>query len=208
MKLEYFVPQSMTKQSQAALSIYNRNLKMKENGKLETVSGYGSYVSKTKNCREFIEKIIKKYDIQTINDCPCGDINWMKLVNLQGVAYSGFDVINEIVDQNTVNYQDKAFYHVDAIEDVLPISDLIISREFLGHLHNENIKKVLKNFYESGAKYLLTTNYNNLTENRDYNPALHWGFREINLEIEPYNLKNRLDSVKETSTKYLNLYQL
>lgn len=198
----------MTKQAQAAYGIYNRHVKWKEEGKLETVSGFGSYVSVTKPCRDFIERIIPKYDIQTINDCPCGDNNWMKLVDLKGAAYNGFDIVQELVDENTLNYSDKAFYQFDALNGILPISDLIISRDFMFHLHNDQIIQVLKNFYESGAKYLLATNFNDLKENIDYRTDLNWGYREINLEIEPYNLKNRLETVKEFKNRSVNLYQL
>ena len=52
----------------------------------------------------------------------------------------------------------------DIVSEPLPESyDLVISRHTTIHLKNGDVKKAVKNFINSGSKYLLTTTYPNIT---------------------------------------------
>ena len=56
------------------LKIYKNNYW----GSKTSKSGPGSDLSNTRKIREELPKIIKKYNINSIFDAPCGDFFWMK----------------------------------------------------------------------------------------------------------------------------------
>lgn len=49
-------------------------------GNSESKSGGGSTISSTTTLRHFLPIFFQKYNIKTILDIPCGDYNWMKMV--------------------------------------------------------------------------------------------------------------------------------
>jgi hypothetical protein len=91
---------------------------------------------------------------------------------------------------------------------------LILCRDLLVHLKNQQIIKTLKNFKKSGSKYLLTTSFKNTTINNDNGIIGFW--RTINLELPPFNLINPIDEIFENckegngkyNDKHLLLYQI
>ena len=46
----------------------------------ETMSGSGSEIRNTRIISNILPKIIKKYKIKTLFDCPCGDMNYMSKI--------------------------------------------------------------------------------------------------------------------------------
>jgi len=156
----------------------------------ETHSGCGSNLYQTQLIRQEIPRIIKKYDIQSILDIPCGDFHWMQYVAL-GIPYIGADIVKELVIANQEKYQNelREFIHLDVISDTLPQVDLILCRDCLVHLSNEKIWQALRNIKKSGSKYLLATTYNQITVNHDI-PTGSW--RKLNLMIAPFNFSKPL----------------
>ena len=70
----------------------------------ESVSGPGSTLKNTKNLRNVLKKIIKKYKVKTIFDAPCGDCNWIKFVFKKNqIKYFGADIVKDCVTNNESN---------------------------------------------------------------------------------------------------------
>ena len=46
----------------------------------ESMSGSGSEIRNTRIISNILPKIIKKYKIKTLFDCPCGDMNYMSKI--------------------------------------------------------------------------------------------------------------------------------
>lgn len=162
--------------------------------------GQGSIIENTTEIREFLPKIFNKYNINTINDAPCGSFNWMGLVDMDDVVYAGFDIDDILVDMNKKRYPSINFDIFDISKEVLPVSDIILCRDCLFHLQTDIIVDVLYNFKKSKAKYLLSTTYPHIKENIDFVPKLYgnnYGFRKINLCLSPFNLGNCVDFVLE-----------
>ncbi|MEZ4978333.1 MAG: class I SAM-dependent methyltransferase [Chitinophagales bacterium] len=200
-------------QAKGAREIYERNKKLTKKlfNRLESVSGVGSTKELTTNFRVFLENIIKERKIQSISDCPCGDFNWMNLVDLQAAEYWGYDVVEALIQENRQKYPQVNFEVFNAIENVLPQRDLIIARDFLFHLSNESVLKVLANFKRSGTKYLITTSFDDVKENIDLKEdekKRGWGWRKINVEIAPFNLGNPLAQIEEQTPNGLRLQKL
>ncbi|NDW10783.1 class I SAM-dependent methyltransferase [Dysgonomonas sp. 520] len=177
----------------------------------ESVSGGGSTIDATKTVREELPQIIEKYRIESMLDVPCGDYNWMKLVDLK-CNYIGGDIVSEIIESNQQLYaSDKVNFQVlDITKDDLPKVDMIFCKDCLLHLSYENVAKALNNFKKSGSKYLLVSNYSRTWRNHD----IHNGdYRPLNIRRKPFSLPKPIYRFREKSVaegvesdKYMYLY--
>ena len=155
-------------------------------GNINSVSGPGSSLEETKTLRDQLPALFLKYCVTSFLDIPCGDFHWMKTINFGNIEYIGADIVPEIVEQNK-RYKNKniTFEQLDIIRDILPTVDLIMVRDCLVHFAYEDIFKTLDNICKYGAKYLLTTTFNERTSNTDIATG-QW--RPLNLQISPFNL--------------------
>jgi hypothetical protein len=162
----------------------------------ETASGRGSELKVTKPIRQAISSLIKTFNITSIADAPCGDFNWMKHVDLGSCNYIGLDIVKTIIDQNTQFFASpsRTFKHLNLIEDRINTVDLIICRDLLAHLTNNEVLEVLRNFKKSGSKYLLVTTNTRVNQNNDISTG---DWRLLNLEKSPFNFPKPLAMIEE-----------
>lgn len=167
----------------------------------ESVSGEGSSLKQTEVLRAELPKILEKYEVKTFLDIPCGDFNWMKLINFKGVNYIGADVVKEVVEQNMAKYGNEhiTFRHLNLFESDLPKVDAIFCRDCLVHLNFEDGMNAIKNIKKSGSKYLLSTTFTNRSKNQDLLGNDIW--RPLNLEKKPYNLPKPLFILNENCSE-------
>lgn len=167
------------------------------NGK-ESLSGPGSDYEQTKFLIPELQILLGNLKINTILDVPCGDFNWMKRIDLDGISYHGADIVEEVIKNNTKRYASKniKFSSIDIINDTLPKSDLIMVRDCLVHLSTDKVFKALKNIKNSKSKYLLTTNFTwkHIINNNEIKTG---GWRRINFEKSPYNFSRPIDIIIE-----------
>jgi 2-polyprenyl-3-methyl-5-hydroxy-6-metoxy-1,4-benzoquinol methylase len=172
--------------------IYKSNLW----GSRESRSGGGSQINTTVKIRKSLPEIWKTYDIKTFLDVPCGDYNWMKEVDKHDIEYTGGDIVEEMIEENNGKYSSEnvSFKKIDITRDTLPKVDMIFCKDCLQHLSYENVCKSLKNFVNSGSKYLFTTSYPLTLKNWD----IHDGdYRPLNLLKSPFNLPEPLYKIQE-----------
>ena len=184
----------------------------------ESVSGYGSELKNTINIEKEIINIIKKYQIKSILDAPCGDFNWVKNVLDKDLTYIGGDIVQEIIDNNIRKFKNNKldFIKLDITKENLPDSDLMICRDCLIHLSFKSIKLFFENFKKSKINYLLLTTYKLKDKNKEIdNLDIPDGeYREIDLTRPPFLLPKPLKEIldKDELNKnsgfncYLNLY--
>jgi hypothetical protein len=166
-------------------------------GSSESRSGMGSHVAATGMVREFLAETFKKYKIQSMLDIPCGDFNWMRLVDMTGVQYTGGDIVPKIIEKNNQLYGEGynlEFRVLDVTRDDLPRVDLVFCKDCLQHLSESNARAALRNFKKNGAKYLLVTSYPLSLINWD---ILDGDYRPLNLQAGPFLLPVPLDYVQE-----------
>ena len=155
---------------------------------LETHPGYGSQKNTTNVIRKYLPKIIKKYNIKTLLDCPCGDFNYMRfIIDKLPIKYFGVDICKNLIDINKKNYLHN-FSYMNCIEDKITSYDLIIMKDLLNHLSFNEIIKVFKNIKNSGSKYLLL-NTDNIKKNKLNFKAYAPLWLKINWELYPYSFK-------------------
>lgn len=165
----------------------------------ESVSGHGSTLEATKEIREALPGLIKRLQIQTLVDIPCGDMNWMSDVVLDKVSYFGADIVPEIIERNRSNYGslDGIFFYVmDITSDPMLPADLILCRDLLGHFSNADVRKALNNIKNSGAKYLLATTFPEHETSGDINTG-EW--RPINL-ASLFGMPDPIELINENCT--------
>lgn len=154
----------------------------------ESGSGQGSEVAYTRNIREFLPKIIRKYDIRSMVDAPCGDFNWMRLVLPDvDVSYAGFDIVEPVIRENQRRYAGARvrFETADICADPLPAADLLMVRDCLFHLSFRDIDRFLRNIRRVEYRFLLTSTH--LIESEATNLDIESGdFRLIDLFDAPF----------------------
>lgn len=158
----------------------------------ESVSGYGSGLTYTENLRKMIVEIVNSFKIGSILDLACGDFNWMRyVVDKIPAYYLGVDIVDSMIEKNRLNYEtDKVkFTTLDVVNDEIPSADLVICRDVLFHLPNEDILRIINKVVKSSSKYLLITNHiaeeTESFENIDISTG---DFRRIDLFRPPFNL--------------------
>jgi hypothetical protein len=154
----------------------------------ESVSGEGSTLAITAKARAAIETIVREHGIRSMLDAPCGDFHWMRHTRLDGVAYTGADIVRPLVERNQREYgsASRRFIHLDIVEQVCEPVDLIVCRDCIQHLPNAEALRVIRNFSASGSKWLLMTMSPRLTRNEDMGKP--GGFRGVNLFLPPFNM--------------------
>jgi SAM-dependent methyltransferase len=158
--------------------------------------GGGSHINTTTKIRKALPEVWKIYDIKTFLDVPCGDYNWMKEVNKKGIEYIGGDIVEDMIEENNRKYRDNniSFRKLDITKDILPKVDMIFCKDCLQHLSDENVSKAIKNFVNSGSRYLFTTSYPLTLKNWN---IVDGDCRQLNLLKPPFNLPEPLYKIQE-----------
>ncbi len=166
-------------------------------GTRETKSGGGSTLMNTVVFREQLSALLRRYAIDSVLDCPCGDFNFMKEMDLTGIDYVGADIVKELIDDNAQRHQRDGirFVHLDLTQDKLPRVDLVLVKDCLQHLSIDESLQCLRNIQRSGSKYLLINHCTEVYKNVD-SLKRKGGF--YNLTIEPFNLKPPIDRIEKT----------
>jgi len=180
----------------------------------ESVSGRGSTIKNTQIIAEKFINLLHNLNIHSLLDIPCGDFNWMRTVNLQGIKYIGCDIVENLIRSNRIKYSTKniRFLIKDITKDKLPTVDMILIRDCFVHFSDKDIFESFANLRLTKSKYVLTTSFMNTKINRDITTG-KW--RPINLTIQPFNripllsiTEHYCDYGKKYIDKSLLLYNL
>jgi SAM-dependent methyltransferase len=169
----------------------------------ESRSGPGSSLENTARVRAELPGLLRKLEARSLLDIPCGDLYWIKDLDLGVDRYIGADIVKELVERNEEKFGSttRVFVHLDLRKDELPRVDVVLCRDCLIHLSNLDIIRVLENIKKSQAKYLLTTSFTRPTVNEDI-VAGEW--RQLNLQAPPLSLPAPMMVIKEGYTGTVN----
>lgn len=157
-------------------------------GAEESRSGLGSGLDGTAQLRDAIPALLHEIGAASLLDLPCGDFGWMSRTHLEGISYTGADIVADLVAKNIVLYGEtdrRRFLRLDLTRDALPRADVVLCRDCLVHLSAESIAAAFANLRRSGSTWLLTTTFLELQGNR----AIADGdWRPLNLQRPPFGL--------------------
>lgn len=151
-------------------------------------SGSGSNENLCKGYVQFLQQFFTKYNIHSIVDIGCGDWQFSKNINFDGIDYKGYDVASFVVNRNLAKYKKPNidFIHYNGDFSVLPKADLAICKDVLQHLPNHLIMEFIDNL--SKYKYALIANdINRMGENEDILLDVY-AWRSLDLRLSPFNL--------------------
>lgn len=170
-----------------------------------SVSGVGSDNTQTREISIHIPRLVKEFEIKQFLDVPCGDFNWFSKMKLDLESYVGGDILRELIDRNNslFNTPDRKFMKIDLIRDVLPNADILLCRDCLVHLSNDDIHAVVQNIKKSNISYFLTTTFPGGEVNED---IVTGDWRIINLEKTPFNFPMPLKLINEQCTEGSGTY--
>ncbi|HIE98812.1 MAG TPA: class I SAM-dependent methyltransferase [Planctomycetes bacterium] len=162
----------------------------------ESKSGPGSNLTNTEVVRDLLPRFLREVAAESLLDIPCGDLYWMKLVDLGSIQYIGADIVPEIIDGNRARYADsgRRFEVLDIVNDKLPAADVLLCRDCFIHLPNNMVQTALSRICMGPFKYLITSTFVDVEENIDIELG---GFRPINLLKAPFRLPPPLQSLPE-----------
>jgi hypothetical protein len=165
-----------------------------------SASGEGSDLGyNTETSLKIIKDTIAKFNIRSMIDIPCGDVNWI-LDSLETDTlplYVGLDITSAVIDVNNqrfAHHTNKQFYFWDATNCVLPrfqngtseeqSFDLVHVRDVIQHMHLDQGVQFFCNVFNSGAKVLIATTFENGQNNKDIKEG---SFYQNNLSKEPFS---------------------
>lgn len=171
----------------------------------ETINGPGATMAATEQLRKDLPGLLQRHDIKTVLDVGCGDWTWMQHVDLSMLqSYTGWDVDAATIEENKRRFASRTNVTFECknllTETDIPKVDLILARHVLMHFPNDYTSQILERFKGSGSTYLLTSTWPG-DENSDEQPDgfAYRGYMErtVNLEADPFNLPEILDSIEE-----------
>ena len=182
----------------------------------ESRSGVGSRMEETRVVRSALPDLLRQLDVKTFLDAPCGDLNWIRHVELGAIDYIGADIVPELIADNTRRFSGVTgpggtryrFQVLDLVTDTVPKVDLVLCRDCLVHLSLRDAAQALRNIVASGSRYLLSTTFASQETNTD----IIIGWRRLDLQLPPFSLPEPLklfdEESSEQSDKRLGLWDL
>lgn len=163
----------------------------------ESGSGTGSEVAATAPVREALPELLRRLGIKTLLDAPCGDWNWMRLVELPVERYWGVDIVPTVIEANRRQYGSERirFECLDLTADPLPEAELILCRSSFFHFSFADIRAAIANFRRTGAGYLLTNSAPEAEHNTDQFTGAPW--RALNLCRPPFSFPEPLEMLPD-----------
>ena len=149
-------------------------------------SGTGALAFNNQSYIRFLQRFLDSHpDINTVLDLGCGDWQIGSQIDWGERHYIGIDASDFIIAKTQARYASATirFRVLNAVDEELPDADLIIIKDVLEHLSNENIDIILKKTEK--YSYVLIQNdigvLTTLNENiRD------GGYRKLDVSAKPF----------------------
>lgn len=151
-------------------------------------SGTSSIAFLNKPFINFVNTFLASHHhIRTVVDLGCGDFQIGKHFALGGRVYIGCDVSSYIIERNKRRYEKDNIYFLElnAVEDPLPAGDVVIIKDVLMHLSNDDIHRILAKMH--AYKYIIIQNCIGalLPENTSIQTGRWW--RPLDITRPPFN---------------------
>ena len=156
-----------------------------KNSKGRGHSGGGSTLEATITYRQFLQDFLEEYNVKSVVDVRCGDWEFSKTISWEGINYTGYDVVPFVIKNNIKMYGSDSIRFIceDAVSVQLPSADLLICKDVLQHISNEDITLFISQL--SKFKYCLITNDIGPRINTQISRGDH---RPVDLTLPPFEV--------------------
>lgn len=180
---EELVTEAIEKDDNAFQAIY-------EKGSWGNGSGPGSHPNWTIEYRAFLERFIRLNNVRSIVDVGCGDWQFSRFLNLDGISYRGFDVVEPLVEENNKRFGSSTVRFDLMPEDpaLLPTADLLLMKDVLQHLPDADIFRFRDTVFGRYRFALLTNSYEKIDAYRNVDLSRPGEFRCLDLAAAPYEM--------------------
>jgi len=156
-------------------------------------SGGGSTVVECVPYMQLLQNILKKYHIKSVADIGCGDWLFSRHIDWAGINYNGYDVVKHLIETNQKEFgtDNINFKHADFTTQDIPQADLLLCKEVLQHVTNEDVHYFITHCLPK-FKYCLIVNevdYNGSSDNPD---QIRGETRKIDLTRAPFFVKGEV----------------
>jgi hypothetical protein len=133
-----------------------------------------------------ISDTIQKYQIKSVAEFGCGFWNYAKQVDWTGLTYDGYDVALGPIRYNADHYTTRKIHFHQLVNEVeLAPADLLISKDVLHHLPNDDVQHYLAMFKERFSYILLF--YAVFPDDNLNGPIELGDYRGLRLDLPPFN---------------------
>src|SRR3954447_25116694 len=153
-------------------------------------SGGGSLPEVSQSVIDWTRAAIRDGPVRSVADIGCGDLTYVKEIAeivAGDLAYTGYDIVPHLVDEHR-QLPWGEFHVADLTAPGFTVAaDLVIVKDVLFHLENEQVQQALDNLRASRWKYLITTvNTCTANEPRSFD-RFHWA--PLDLTLAPFRVR-------------------
>ena len=140
--------------------------------------------------RAFLEGFLRLNHIGSVVDIGCGDWQFSRFVDFGQATYLGLDVVASVVDRNEARFGGGRvrFAMMPDDHDALPPADLLIIKDVLQHLPNDDILAFRDRVLPRYRFCLLTNSYRKLDVPVNVDIPLG-AFRCLDLRAPPFDFE-------------------
>ena len=161
------------------------------------LSGPGSLVESSLPVIDFINQGVANQQIGSILDLGCGDLTYISTIehiNSGLLLYTGVDVSDYILSENEKRYPWFNGKRMDITKPQAFDADLIIIKDILFHLTNEQITALFNNLTASRFNFCIVTTMNNRSNvARKLDPKHNYA--NVNIRVAPFFRNRYLQSL-------------
>lgn len=148
-------------------------------------SGGGSGEQALPYC-QFITNYMINSGVYTVLDIGCGDLRVARNIDFGFAAYIGVEASTQFRDVSQTPMRGVILDGFDVLTEDLPAADLVLCKEVLQHLSNEQVQTLLDR--TAHYKRRLFTNSVFSMEGKTQNDDIETGdFRPVDLTLPPFN---------------------
>lgn len=152
-------------------------------------SGDGSKPENTRLYRTFLQNFLREHQIQSVVDIGCGDWAFSRLMDWKGISYTGYDICKDLVEVNQKQFGSSSIHFIygNGTRFDLPSADLLICKDVLQHLPNDEILRLSSQF-KKYKHILLINDVDPETLSSDNRDIQAGSYRHLDLTRPPFNL--------------------
>jgi SAM-dependent methyltransferase len=149
-------------------------------------SGIGSFPEYSQPYVVMLQRFLRDHEIRSVVDLGCGDWEFSRLIDWDGVDYLGLDIVESLIEANRKAFAANSIaFDVTTVGEPLPPADLVVCKDVLQHLPNAVVADYLAEFRQRFKHALVT---NDVYPSVEINPECPLGgSRPIRPDLEPFS---------------------